>query len=210
MQVRRQRCARPPSALEKIRSSADRFCRAGIGLATAAVAASTIAQSAPTLAGCIRWGAGTWRLQFLKNLDTLYAYCQPEYCQLERCQPERHFLAALRALRSTHRGQDRRASPSRGNWRRWPSGRRRAASFIHSQAYFLVSAHFAPLCCPTTTINSQERKENIEWGQGVGPKARTSFAYRPGVYVLIHSSGRPPRPKIVSPAFSHYESSKRC
>ena len=35
-----------------------------------------------------------------------------------------------------------------------------SASFIHSQADFLVSAHFAPSCCPTTTVNSRERKEN--------------------------------------------------
>jgi len=34
------------------------------------------------------------------------------------------------------------------------------ASFIHSQADFLVRAHFAPLCCPITTVNSRERKEN--------------------------------------------------
>src|SRR5689334_4860227 len=30
----------------------------------------------------------------------------------------------------------------------------RRLSFICSQADFLVSAHFAPWCCPTTTINS--------------------------------------------------------
>jgi len=36
----------------------------------------------------------------------------------------------------------------------------RTLSFIYSQADFLVSAHFAPSCCPTTTINSRERKEN--------------------------------------------------
>src|SRR5262249_30576665 len=29
-----------------------------------------------------------------------------------------------------------------------------ALVFSHSQADFLVSAHFAPSCCPTTTINS--------------------------------------------------------